>query len=309
MMDIVLVNWNSGPILRTGLDALSPLASRLAARIVVVDNASTDGSADGIEMGVSGSILQNATNRGFAAACNQGAAVGDHSYVLFLNVDVIATAEALEAAVAVLDQEPDVAVVGVSLRGTDGYVQPSIVAFPDPLALVGHALGLDRLGLRFFPTHFSPVAAHTQSGDVDQVMGAFFLVRRSVFEALGGFDEQFFVFYEELDFSLRIRESGYRTVFLADVSVVHDSEASRSTPFRIYLANRGRILYARKHFSRPAALVVAMATLAGEPVARLVLAAARRSPDAARTALGAARRLWREAPALLGSRPVPGVRA
>ena len=212
MIDIVLVNWNSGSDLRRCLEILTPLvASRAAARIVVVDNASTDDSVVGV--GGSVSVIRNTVNRGFAAACNQGAAVGENPYVLFLNVDIAATDEALRAGAAVLEREPGVAIVGVSLREADDSVQPSIAPFPSVRAMIGHALGLDRLGLPVFPTHFDPVEAHAQTRDADQVMGAFFLVRRSVFDALGGFDERFFVFYEELDFSLRVRQCGLRTVF------------------------------------------------------------------------------------------------
>jgi GT2 family glycosyltransferase len=127
-------------------------------------------------------------------------------------------------------------------------------------------------------------------------MGAFFLVRRDVFEALGGFDERFFVYYEDLDFSLRARAQGWRSVYLATAQAFHRGQGTTegATARRTFYFCRSRILYARKHFSTMGALAVALATLALEPLARLAAA-----PRSAGATLRAFAMLWRDLPAIL----------
>ena len=96
-------------------------------------------------------------------------------------------------------------IVGIQLIDSNGHVARNTARAPSAQAMIGHSLGLDRLMPSVFPTHFVSEWAHDETRNVDQVMGAFFFVRRGVFEALGGFDEQFFVYYEDLDFSVRAR--------------------------------------------------------------------------------------------------------
>lgn len=307
MVDVVFVNWNSGSQLRDCLNSLRDSGEvEVVRQIIVVDNASTDGSMNGLPSELPITVLRNNTNCGFAAACNQGAAVGTSPFILFLNVDILLEEGSLRQPLAFLEapENADVAVCGIQLTNRSGDVQPSVARFPTPLAMVGHALGLNRLGIQAFPKHFVGVGDLRTTRTVDQVMGAFFFVRREVFEALSGFDERFFVFYEELDFSLRVRQRGWRSVYLTTARAAHDTEAERSTPLRIYLSRRGRILYAHKHFPRLAATTVAVVSLTLEPVARLVRALFEKDIGAARTAVDAAGRLWSEFPLLFSGRGV-----
>ena len=101
-----------------------------------------------------------------------------------------------------------------------------------------------------FPPPFVSEWAHDETREVDQVMGAFFFVRRSVFEALGGFDERFFVYFEDMDFAVRARERGWRSVYLATAQAFHRGQGTteRAVPRRMFYFARSRILYARKHF-------------------------------------------------------------
>jgi hypothetical protein len=143
------------------------------------------------------------------------------------------------------------------------------------MGFVCHAVGLDRL----FPQlgHFMTEWGHNETREVDQVIGAFFLVRRSVFEALQGFDEQFFVYYEEVDFSRRAREAGWRSIYLANAQAFHagGGTSNQVKATRLFYISRSRLLYAFKHFSLIGACLVLLTTLLLEPFSRSVLALAR----------------------------------
>jgi GT2 family glycosyltransferase len=208
-VDVVVVNWNGGALLRECLDSLRDAAGAAPFfRVVVVDNASTDGSADALDAGAAPLVvIRNAQNRGFAAACNQGAAVGTAPYVLLLNPDAAVTREDLWRTLDFLDApaQRGIGVCGVRLVDEAGAIARSCARFPSPGRTWAWMLGLDRVLPGRFPPHFMTEWDHASSRAVDQVMGAFFLVRRPLWEELGGLDERFFVYYEEVDFCLRAR--------------------------------------------------------------------------------------------------------
>jgi len=283
-LDIVIVNWNTA---RELMECLASIAAsdRSAfhlARVVVVDNASRDGFCLELEAGqLPLTVVRNAENRGFAAACNQGAAGSKADYVLFLNPDTRLFPETLTRTVAFLER-PDSGDIGIcGIRLVDAH-DNSVVAgahFPTVRSYVGQAFGLDRLIPASFPPLLISIADGDTTRDVDQVIGAFFLVRRQVFESLGGFDERFFVYFEEVDFSLRARQRGFRSVCFAEATAVHHgaraSEQVKAT--RLFYSLRSRVLYAFKHFSAVGAWVTVAVMLGPELIARTLRALGHRS--------------------------------
>lgn len=316
---IITVNWNAGDLLRacaasvpSALTGAAPLEGVALEAMVVVDNASADGSADGLETGalVAGggplTVLRNPENRGFAAACNQGAAGSRADWLLFLNPDTRLSDRSLAPAFAFLAEpaQARTGILGIRLVDEAGRTQRSCARAPTPGRILAQAVGLDRLAPGLFPPHFMTEWDHLDSRPVDQVMGAFLLIRRSLFEELGGFDERFFVYFDDVDLCLRARRAGWEVVHFAGAEAFHKGcgTTDQVRDRRLFYALRSRIQFAAKHFSAPAAALVTAATLTVEPLVRLAHALASRSPADARAVLRGSLLLWRSLPGLLTPR-------
>jgi N-acetylglucosaminyl-diphospho-decaprenol L-rhamnosyltransferase len=306
-IDIVIVNWNAGPLLRECLESIVDVSETdLVPRTIVVDNGSTDRSLHALdEMQIPVTVIRNERNRGFAAACNQGAKSSAAPYLLFLNPDTRLSTGALASSVAFMDrpEHQRIGILGIQLVDVTGRVTPTCARFPTAGRFLAAMLGLDRALPRLFPPHFMVEWDHHDSREVDQVMGAFFLIRRSLFEALGGFDERFFVYFEEVDLSLRARALGWHTFYLSDVQAYHlgGGVTEQVKPARLFYSLRSRILYAYKHFNRWTATLLTLGTLFVEPVSRLVVAILRRSPSQMADTVRAYALLWRAVPRGLNS--------
>jgi GT2 family glycosyltransferase len=305
-LDIVIVNWNAGKQLRACLDSLLVTQSggwRLE-RVVVVDNASTDNSLEGLDgVNLPLRLLRNPRNRGFAAACNQGAAGSRADYLLFLNPDTELYPDSLADPVAFMERPESarIGVCGIQLLDGAGRVSRSCARFPTTATLLAVALGLPQLTLgRVRGLHMSDWP-HDASRVVDHVMGAFYLVRRRLFDDLEGFDERFFVYLEDLDLSLRVDRAGWQVFYLTGVRAFHrgggTSEQVKAT--RLFYALSSRILYAFKHLGWISGTTIMLVTLLPEAVARIAAAIGGGNLPAAAETVRAYLKLWRALPALL----------
>lgn len=317
-LDIVIVNWNAGPLLEGCI--ASVLASDCQGfaldRVVVVDNGSTDGSTAFLATAEPPLVLiENQANRGFAAACNGGAAGSAADYLLFLNPDTVLDRDTLSRAVTFMEapENAGVDISGIRLRDEQGRTQRCCSRYPTPWLMVAHSLGLDRVLPRLVPSHFLTEWDHEDTRDVPQVMGAFLLIRRSAFERLGGFDERFFVYYEDVDLCFRAVQAGGRCVHNAAVSAVHvgGGTTDRIKARRQFYGARSRIQYAAKHFGPAGAVLAGLAGLVFEPLARMAQGAARGSRQQIADAAEGARLLWQALPEMLsgGVPPHPAAKA
>lgn len=274
MISTIIVNWNSGTQINTCVNSLLCTNTH---QIIVVDNASTDGSEQAIENHPGVTLIRSPENLGFGKACNLGARYATSEYLLFLNPDATVFPGTIEKSIAFM-QDPansQVGICGVQLVDENGHVSRSCARFPSAAELVACAIGLDRLfpRLGFSMREWT----HDTTRDVDHVMGAFFLVRQTVFESLGGFDERFFVYLEDLDFSFRARHAGWRSVYLSEVQAFHlGGGTSRQVKARrMFYSIRSRLLYTHKHFSFFAAAPVFFAIFLIEPFSRTLISITR----------------------------------
>jgi N-acetylglucosaminyl-diphospho-decaprenol L-rhamnosyltransferase len=277
-VDIVLVNWNTGDHLRACVDSIAASRDAEISRVTVVDNASSDGSAVGLEAGaVPLHVVRNTLNVGFAAACNQGAAHSSAEYLLFLNPDTRLFPDTLATVIRFMESDAaiGIGICGVDVVRPDGRQAVACSRFPSLRIFAGKATGLGRVFPRLFPRHHLTPQETRESRPVDQVIGAFYLVRRALFESLGGFDTRYFMYFEEVDFALRARAAGAGSYFLKEAAVLHaENVSSDQIPsLRIFYSLRSRLLYARRHWRRRDAAALVAMTVTVEWAARLLTGA------------------------------------
>lgn len=172
-----------------------------------------------------------------------------------------------------MERQKDVSVMGCQLLYENNQVAVSCSRFPTPLRFLSDAFGLSVL----FPKVFTPALImtdwdHQSSRYVDQVMGAFMLIRKETFQKIGLFDERFFVYYEDLDFSRRLSLAGGKTFFNADIRIYHIGKGTTAsvTDFRLYLSLSSRMKYVKKYFSGFGRFITWTATFCIEPISRTV---------------------------------------
>lgn len=271
---VVIVNWNSGGQLAACLASLQRNGGDRLGRVIVVDNSSTDESLKTARAIDSIRVLQSDENLGFGRACNLGASQVDDGFLLFLNPDTTVHPGTVDYVVAFMERPENsrVGICGVQLIDDRGVVARSCARFPSLLAFCLSSLGLNR----FFPSQgvLMDDWAHDRSVDVDHVIGAFYFVRTELFRTLQGFDERFFIYLEDLDFSLRTRRLGWRCVYLAEVRAFHagGGTSNQIKDRRLFYALRSRIVFVFKHFSGRSAWIVMLMTVFIEPLVRLTWA-------------------------------------
>jgi N-acetylglucosaminyl-diphospho-decaprenol L-rhamnosyltransferase len=305
-LDIIIVNWNAGALLRECLTAIagSTIAEQL--NVFVVDNASVDGSADALEFPpLALSAIRNPTNRGFAVACNQGARAGNAPNLLFLNPDVRVERDTLARALAYLNDasHAQAGIIGIRLVDREGHTSRNCARRPTAGAMLLRTFFLDRIIPRYVPPHFLTEWDHADTRPVDQIMGAFLMIRRPLFERLGGFDERFFVYYEDLDLCLRAADEGYQVIHLAEPMALHHGGGTTVTikDRRFCYEATSRVLFMAKHHGTAMALLLAFLVATIEVALRTVYATLARSPRDGWLMLRGAAMFWAGLPRLVWS--------
>ena len=211
-LSIIIVSFNAKADLERCLESLHAAAPRVAHEIIVVDNASTDGSADAARRWPDVRVIDAGANIGFARANNIAIRASSGVNLLLLNSDTVVPAGALDRLLAELDRDPAIAVVGPRLVDGDGRAEWSFGRMIGPLNEYRQQR-LQRSGLIDTLTR--------RRHHPDWVSGACLLVRRADAEAVGGLDERYFMYTEDVDFCAAIRARGRRILFTPDVEVVH----------------------------------------------------------------------------------------
>lgn len=289
-VDAVVVSYNSRETLRV---CVEPLARMPDVAVTIVDNASPD---DGLTTVADLPVraIRAERNGGFASGCNLGVAAGSAPSVLLVNPDAAIERSALDALLAVLDADPDVALVGPRLVDDDGRLMLSQRTFPRLRTAFAKALFVHRLLPRTGWTDdlVYDRAAYERPGSPDWVSGACVLVRRTALAALGGLDDGFFLYCEETDLCRRLRRAGHDIRFEPGATVRHRGGASTPRAELLGVHARSRLRYARKH-RRPLAARVEALAIALEAVTHAAANAYR--PAVARGHVTALRALGRPA--------------
>jgi GT2 family glycosyltransferase len=257
-LSICVVNWNTRDCLARCLECVRRETEALAAgalqsEIVVVDNASDDASTDMVaERFPEVTLIRNEDNVGYAAGNNQAIAATSGELVLLLNPDVELHEGALGAMLEFMRENEQACALGCKLVLPDGSVQQSCRTFPTPDVLLWEATGLSRL----FPR--SPSFGRYRMGhwdyddvrEVDQPMASCLMLRRAALEAVGTFDEQFPIFFNDVDLCLRLKEADWRIFFTPNASALHHhGQSTRQAPARMVAeSHRSLAAFYRKHY-------------------------------------------------------------
>ncbi len=276
-LSIIIVSYNTREHLQSCLRSILETSEGFSYEIVVIDNNSRDGSADLVGQEFrSVRLIRNSTNNGFAAANNQGFAIATGEYLLLLNPDTIVRRDSLRNTLDFMKRHPEASIVGCRLLNEDGTIQRSCRSFPSVLNLFFEASFLYKL----FPKnsligkYYLGWFTYDKVKEVDVVLGAFMMIRRSVFERIGNFDEKFFMFTEETDFCIRAKRAGLRTFFYPGAEVVHlGGQSAGQESQRMYRdIYRTQLYLFRKHFSHFEYVLMALLRAAGVAVRVLVYA-------------------------------------
>lgn len=249
---VVIVNYNSSDYTLKCLDSIANSVQNqcFIDKIVVVDNNSNQEEIERLSSRKDIQLILNHENVGFAKACNQGARFSRSDYLLFLNPDTIVQADTIEKSILCYEDKEGIGVLGVQIRDLNDEVMRTCSRFPKNFYYVMKCLGINRWIRKW--NQFMLEWNHMESRTVDEVMGAYFLVSASIFRQFGGFDERFFVYYEEVDFCYRLTEQGYYSYYYSDTYIYHDAGgASRKVKARrLFYEWRSRVLFMEKHHGR-----------------------------------------------------------
>jgi len=233
----VVVNYNAGSSLATCVGSLEAAG---VGEILVVDNASGDDSMARLsESSPQTRQVQAGRNLGYGAAGNLGGRSSSSPYLLVCNPDLVADPDAVDVLAGVLDRSPEVGLVGPMLREPSGAVYPSGREFPGMAESVGHGfVGLVWSGNPWTQRYRRIGSEQHHARVADWVSGAFFLVRRRAFEEVGGFDERYFMYVEDVDLCWRLRQAGWEVRYEPAAEVIHEQGRSASRhPYRMLVAH------------------------------------------------------------------------
>ncbi len=253
---VVIVSHNSRRFLRRCLDALERSTAYPACRVILVDNASSDGTVHMVRKSYDRvKIIENRENRGFSAACNQGLAAAGSRYVLFLNPDIEVDRNAIARMIERLKVSDDVGILGGLVFDASGRPQHSARrGIPSLGSAFFYLSGLSRLlpDSSRFNTYAAAGDSPFEERDVGAVSGSFLMAPVEVVREAGGFDEDFFLYGEDMDLCLRVKKNGYRVVYFPDARAVHHHRTStRKAPLRAtYHFYRSMAKFYRKHNRR-----------------------------------------------------------
>jgi N-acetylglucosaminyl-diphospho-decaprenol L-rhamnosyltransferase len=254
-VSIIILSWNTRDLLPRCLDAIYQTTGDLDTEVLVIDNGSNDGSQALVrERFPQVLLVTNQQNLGFAGGNNQGLATSNGRYALLLNSDAFVSQGAVQALVELADAQPQAGIVGVQLVNADGSFQASHTRFPNLWREFLTLSGLGRLVYgRWYPSYGPEESKSAQK--VDYVEGACLLVRREAFDEVGGLDEAYFMYAEEVDWCYTMRAKGWQVWYQPAAKVTHlGGASSRNRPSQreadLY---RSRVRFFRKHYGDRAA--------------------------------------------------------
>ena len=223
-LSVIIVNWNTRDLLCPCIKSIKTHTKRISFEIIVIDNASSDGSPEAVEKRFPEvTLIKNKDNRGFGQANNQGLEKAKGKHILFLNSDVVIKENCLDDMFDFMERNPEVGASSCKLTFPDGNLQHSCRKFPDFLTFFLLLLGLRYIfpNMKIFKKYLMLDWDHSDEREVDQIMGSFMFIRKAVLDEVGHFDPIYWMYFEEVDLCLRIKKKGWKIMHFPHVSAIH----------------------------------------------------------------------------------------
>lgn len=270
-VSVCIVNWNTKKLLSECIKSINELTSGVAYEIIVVDNASEDGSAHAIKSEFSDCILiECKKNLGFAKANNIAAKRATGRFVLYLNPDTKLVTNALLGMYSYLKRNDDIGAVGSKLLYPSGSIQFTCArTIPTPLNQFCYLAMLNRLfpKSKFFSTIEMGYWDHLTSREIDCLSGACMMVRKDIIDKLNGFDENLFMYAEDVDLCYRVKQAGWKIYYLATEEIIHyegcSSSQKKEKNFSAIMQKEANSYFMNKHFGRSKRRQYKLATFTG----------------------------------------------
>ncbi len=255
VLSIAIVNWNTRDLLLQAINSIFASAPP-PLEVIVVDNASSDGSAEAVRAHFPRvRLIANTENLGYAHGNNQAMRAATGAYILLLNPDVLVPPHSLTRAVAFMEQHPDAGAMGVRQVHPDGRLQRSVRGFPSPASILWELVGLSRIvpKSRTFGAYRMTWFRYDKVAQVDQPMGTFLLLSGRALPEVGLLDEAFPIFFNEVDWCLRCKRAGWKIYFTPDIEIVHYGGAStiQVGAAMAWESRRGLLRFYAKHYPAP----------------------------------------------------------
>jgi O-antigen biosynthesis protein len=263
-LSVVIVSYNVKNILEKCLYSVKNASEGIDPEIFVVDNNSSDGSADMVAEKFPGiKLIRNTVNAGFAAANNQVLPCVKGKYILFLNPDTLVEKKTFSECIDFMEARPGAGAMGVKMNDGNGKFLPeSKRSLPTPLVAFYKISGLTGIFPRskIFGRYYLGHLHRDMTHEIEVLTGAFFFARKEALDSSGWFDEDFFMYGEDIDLSFRILKCGYTIWYYPGTSITHyKGESTRKSSINYVLTfYRAMIIYTRKHFDQPGTFFLLM---------------------------------------------------
>ncbi len=250
-LSVIILNYNVRYFLEQCIQSVLQATKDLNAEVIVVDNASADDSCAMVrEKFPQVTLIANTDNKGFPKGNNQGVAVASGEYVCILNPDTVVAEDTFVKALDFAEKKEHCGIVGVKLiDGTGNFLPESKRGIPTPWVAFTKFSGLHKLSSKLFGKYYASHLSQNENGKVDILVGAFMLMKKEVYEQVGGFDETYFMFGEDVDLSYTVQKAGYENYFFSETTVIHyKGESTRKDSTFLKNFRDGMHIFHKKYF-------------------------------------------------------------
>src|SRR3989344_1110058 len=258
-ISIIILSYNTKKLTRACINSVLKFSKNIQFEIIVVDNASTDGSLEALKKRKDIILIESEKNLGFAGGNNLGIKIAKGKYILLLNSDTIFHENSCKRMIDIISNNLNIGIASCKLLNEDGSIQKNGGYFPDLWHVFMWSTFIDEIPFvqNLFGSYHPHIGSYYNLGHKqDLVTGAFFLIRREVVDSIKSFDENFFLYVEELEFCYRAKQKGWGVLYTPETSITHLGNASGSSELSILQEYKNLRLFYRIHFGQVSGLLL-----------------------------------------------------